>query len=160
MTHHTPSQIFFCDPGIGDRRSLEMDAFEQAFLCIARHFFETHDSPDTQCWMQGFMAAEQRFPPPFGATIAHAISLAVSALAGRSGSFAYYRTDHALADHAITREEQYLLQVLRGLRSGESGNLQTTAMLLCCGSDTRPFLAAMERLCLITGDVTELRYQS
>ena len=160
MARHTPSQIYFCDPGIGDRQNLELFPCEQSFLCVARYFFETHDTPDNQCWMQGFMAAEQRFPPPFGATIAHAISLSVSALATRSGSFAYYRNDHPLADHAITREEQYLLQVLRGLRAGEVANLQTTAMLLCCGGDTRPFLAAMERLCIITGDVAELRYQS
>ena len=102
MTQHAPSQIFFCDPGMGNRQSLELDPFEQAFLCVARHFFETHDAPDAQCWMHAFMAAEQRFPPPFGATIAHAISLAVSALATRRGSFAYFRNSHALADHAIT----------------------------------------------------------
>lgn len=159
MTHHIPSQIFFCDPGLGDRQSLELDAFEQSFLCVARHFFETHDAPDSQCWMQAFLVAETRFPPPFGATIAHAISLAVSALAARPGTFAYYETGHVLADHAITREEQYLINVLRHLRTGERAKVHATAMLLCCGADTRAFLAAMERLCIIIGDVSELRFQ-
>lgn len=159
MVHHTPAQIFFCDPGLGGHQSLELDAFEQSFLCVARHFFETHDAPDSQCWMQAFLEAETRFPPPFGATIAHAISIVVSALGTRQGTFAYYKTGHVLADHAITREEQYLIKALRDMRTGNRTNVQTAALLLCCGADTRPFLAAMERLCLIIGDVSELQFQ-
>ncbi|MEL6171038.1 MAG: hypothetical protein AAFR02_03360, partial [Pseudomonadota bacterium] len=135
------------------------ESFEQDFLCVARHFFETYENPDTQCWMQAFLVAEQQFPPPFGATIAHAISLVVTALKTRGNSFSYYRADDPLAEHAVTREEQYLLQVLRHMRSGALQQLQSAALLLCCGGDTEPLLAALERMCVITGDIKELRFQ-
>ncbi|MEQ3709646.1 MAG: hypothetical protein ABNH38_04400 [Tateyamaria sp.] len=160
MTEAPKSQIFLCDPGIADKQNLALDSFEQDFLCVARHFFETYENPDMQCWMQAFMVAERRFPPPFGATIAHAISLVVTALKTRGNSFSYYRAEDPLADYAVTREEQCLVHVLRHMRLGEVQRLQSAALMLCCGGDTKPFLAALERLCVITGDIKELRFQS
>ncbi|MEM8578323.1 MAG: hypothetical protein AAGF60_10760 [Pseudomonadota bacterium] len=154
-----PSQIFVYDPGVAERHALELSDFELAFLSVARSFFETFESPSGQCWMMGFMDAERRFPIPYGATIAHAISMVVSELReSHQGVFPYFRTTDELAGQAVTQTERYLLETLRHIRNGNRSGAQTTAMLLCQGNASRGLLQALERLCLITGDVTELRF--
>jgi len=156
----TPSShIFVYDPGVADHHALALTEFETAFLSVARSFFETFESPNGQCWMLGFMDAERRFPIPYGATIAHAISLAVTALRDtHQGVFPYFRTTDEMADRAVTQTERYLIETLRHIRSGNRAAAQTSAMLLCQGNSARTLLQALERLCLITGDVTELRF--
>jgi hypothetical protein len=153
-------QFVVIDEGMAERKALGMDEFEVTFLSVARHLFANFHAPENHCWMDAFMEAERSFPPPFGATIAHAIAYIVEAMrCTRHSMFSYIRNDDASADLAITREERYLVQVLRAMRSGAHTQARTQAMLLCDGGDTGKLLAAIERLCLITGDVSELQFQ-
>ncbi|MEM6890095.1 MAG: hypothetical protein AAF636_18455 [Pseudomonadota bacterium] len=159
MANETESYVFALDPGVRRRRELALLPFEQNFLTVSRYFFETYELPDTQCWMRAFMEAEQRFPPPFGATIAHAIHLTINALQkARGGTFAYVRTDDVISDRSITKAEAQLIDVLRSVQTDDVEKANWTALLLCHAGDSKDFLAAMERLCVITGQVSELRY--
>ena len=154
------SQIFVYDPGVAERAPLDLDAFERSFLGIARDSISSFDAPQLLCWMTAFLEAERIFPAPFGATIAHAIAISINALRdGRSSPFAYFRTGDPLADLAMTRQERYLLLSLRGIRRNDPSTARANALLVCEGGDTMGFLAALERLCLITGDVSECQYQ-
>lgn len=160
MAHVPNTQIFLFDPNHADRQSLALGPFETDVLRVARYLCQTHEDPDTQCWMQAFMEAEQCFPPPFGATIAHAISIALTALqSARGGVFSYLRVSDPLADTSITQEERYFVEVLRGLRTGDVAHVRSVALLLCQGGASDAFLGAMERLCIITGDVRQPRFQ-
>ena len=163
MPRYGPSettQIFVYDPGVAERAPLDMDAFETSFLGIARDLIASFETPESHCWMTAFLEAERVFPAPFGATIAHAIAITVNALRdGRMRAFSYFRNGDPLADLAMTREERYLVLTLRGLRRNDPALAQTNAMLVCEGGKGAPLLAAMERLCLITGDVTTCRFQ-
>ena len=142
------------DPAVIEHANLQMTAYEAAFLGVARHFFETFTAPDRQCWMDAFLEAERAFPPPFGATIAHAICLVVEEMRrARKSVFSFFRNDDPIACTAMTREERYLVQVLRGIREGRRSFAHTQAMMLCDGRASDRFLAAVERLCVITGDV-------
>ena len=153
-------QIFVCDRGAAARENLCLDAFDQAFLRIARHLFAAFETPEDHSWMQAFMEAETAFPPPFGATIAHGIAIALNAIrAERLRPFAYIRPTDPVAPQGLTDEERYLLLTLRGLRSGNAGLARTNAMLLCDGGAGPELLAALERLAIITGDVTEPAFQ-
>ena len=51
------------DRGIGTQESLAPDTFETTFLSVCRHLFESFQKPESECWMNAFMEAEQRFPP-------------------------------------------------------------------------------------------------
>ena len=160
MEHLPNSQVFVFDPSRADRQALALEPFETDFLRVARYLCQTHEEPVAQCWMQAFIDAEQCFPPPFGATIAHAISIALTTVqSARGGVFSYFRVSDTLSDDAITQEERYLIEVLRGLRSGDIARVRSVALLLCQGGDADAFLGAMERLCMITGDVSRLRFQ-
>lgn len=157
-TVNTPptSQIFVHDHGMTERALLDLDDFEQSFLTIARHIMANFETPDDHCWMTAFVTAEQAFPPPFGATIAHAVSIIIDALRqGRSSAFGYFRADNPLAHKAVTREERYLMCVLQDLRRSKLSTAKTHALLVCEGGDAGAFLAAMERICVITGDVSD-----
>lgn len=150
------SQIFVHDHGMTERALLDLDDFEQSFLAIARHIMANFESPDNHCWMAAFVEAEQAFPPPFGATIAHAVSIVVDALRQRrSSAFGYFRADNPLAHAAVTREERYLMCVLQDLRRSKLSSAKTHALLVCGGGEADAFLAAMERICVITGDVLD-----
>lgn len=154
------SQIFVYDPGVTDRANLDLDVFEKSFLGIARDIIASFDRPQSHCWMTAFLEAERVFPAPFGATIAHAIAVSVDALrAGRTRAFSYFPNGAPLGDISMTQEERYLLMTLRGLRRCEPATARANALLVCEGSDPARLLAALERLCLITGDVTECRFQ-
>lgn len=156
----TTSQIFVYDPGVSERAALEMDAFENTFLSVARQVITTFDVPDTQCWMTAFMEAEAQFPPPFGATIAHAIVMIVNVLrAQRSTTFSYFRYDDPLAKLSMTPEERYLVLTVREVRHGNGFGARMNAMLACEGGDAHSLLGAIERLSLITGDVMTPQYQ-
>ena len=163
MTHASPktiSQIFVYDPGISDRAALDMDRFEQTFLTVARQIITTFDEPDTQCWMTAFVEAEAHFPPPFGATIAHAIVVIINVLKEeRSSTFTYIRHDDAVEELSITAEERYLLLTLREVRANNGFRARMNAMLACEGGDAQRLLAAIERLSIITGDVDTPQFQ-
>lgn len=142
------------------RRVLNLDGFEKATLCVARHLFATFHHPSEQCWMSAFMEAERAFPPPFGATIAHGITIAIREMSKeRCRAFSYFRCDDPLSETATTREEQYLLMTLRGIRRHDHQMARAHALLVCDGGDSDAFLAAIERVCLITGEVQQTRYQ-
>lgn len=49
------------------------DKFESSILLIARFFFQANDEPSSKAWKNAFLLAEKYFPPPFGASIAHAL---------------------------------------------------------------------------------------
>lgn len=159
MSDPNTSQIFVYDPGVAERNALKLDSFEASFLSLARHIFATFDQPQSHCWMSAFMEAEQTFPPPFGATIAHAVVIAVTELrTERLRTFSYFRNGSALSDQATTREERYLLLVLRGIRCSNPGAARANAMLVCEGGSGDGLLAALERLCIITGDVDQPQF--
>lgn len=161
MVEHTKSQMIALDPGVRARRELALLPLEQDFLTVSRFFFETYETPETQCWMCAFMEAEQKFPPPFGATIAHAIHLTITALQdARSGTFSYFEARDAMADRAVTPAEKQLIEVMRAVRSADIEKAEWTALMLCNGGESKYFLAAMERLCLILGQIDELRFQT
>lgn len=149
------SSVFVVDPGITERACLNMNAFEAAFLDVARHIFETLETPQTQCWMTAFMKAEQVFEPPFGATIAHAIALTVQEIsAERLRVFAYYKSGSPVAARALTDEERYLVLALRAMREHQHSTARLNALLICEGGDNSGLLAALERISIITGDVS------
>ncbi|NRB00252.1 MAG: hypothetical protein HRU32_10585 [Rhodobacteraceae bacterium] len=154
------TQIFVYDPGVAERAAMDLNGFETTFLTVARHVFETYENPDAQCWMTAFMEAERVFPAPFGATLAHAIAVAVNGLMiGRTRAFSYFRSSDPLADQAITTEERYFVMILRCLRDHRYGMARTNAVLVCEGGHTAELLAAIERICIITGDVQQPRLQ-
>jgi hypothetical protein len=156
-----PNQIFVYDPGVSERATLELDAFENTFLSVARQVITTFDVPDTQCWMTAFMEAEAQFPRPFGATIAHTIVMIINVLrAQRSTTFSYFRHDDPLAKLSMTPEERYLVLTVRNVRRGNGFAARMNAMLACEGGDAHSLLGATERLGLITGDVMTLQYQT
>ncbi|MEM9434635.1 MAG: hypothetical protein AAGA12_12000 [Pseudomonadota bacterium] len=147
------TQIFVFDPGIAERAPLDLDPFERAFLTIARHFISNFEEPSDQCWMQAFLESERVFPPPFGATIAHAIAIILTCVRDhRQSAFSYFRVGDPLADMAMTKEERYLILTLRGTRFQQKTMAQTNALLLCEGDGSSALLEAVARLCIITGD--------
>jgi len=161
MTSSDTSQIFVYDPGIAERAALDMDTFENTFLSVARHIITTFDVPDSQCWMTAFLEAEERFPPPFGATIAHAIVIIIHILKQeRSSTFAYFRHDDPVAKLSMTPQERYLMLTLRAVRNADGFRARMNAMLACEGGDAQLLLGSVERLAMITGDVTTPQYQT
>lgn len=161
MAQDTKTHMIALDPGVQARRELALLPFEQDFLMVSRCFFETYETPNTQCWMRAFMEAEQKFPPPFGATIAHAIHLTITALQNaRSGAFSYFPVSDVMADRAVTPAEKQLVEVMRAVRSDDAEKAEWTSLMLCHGGDSKYFLAAMERLCLIVGQIEELRFNA
>lgn len=160
MAPDIKSHMHAFDPGVRARRELALLPFEQDILTVSRYFFETYEAPDTQCWMRAFMESEQRFPPPFGATIAHAVHLTITALhTARGGVLSYFPAQDPMADRAVTPAERQLIEVLRAVRAEDVEKAEWSALLLCHGGDSEEFLAAMERLCLIFGEIDKLRYQ-
>lgn len=154
MTSTLPS-VFVVDPGIAERDSMAMSTFETAFLDVARHLFETYENPQSQCWMTAFLKAEQVFDPPFGATIAHAIAITIKAVSSeRLRGFSYYRSTSPIAARAVTDEERYLVLALRAIREHDHSAARLNALLICEGGDSSPLLAALERIAVITGDVS------
>lgn len=156
----TMSSVFVFSSATTERFKMALDPFETAFLDVARDFFETFESPQSQCWMTAFWRAEQAFPPPFGATIAHAIVLVVSALgAERTRPFSYFRSDSPLADQSLTSEERYLVAALRSIRQGDRSGALSNALLVCEGGECNGFLAALERIGIVTGDIQTPSFQ-
>ena len=68
------------DSGLVLISDVGLDEYEQKILQIARLVFATFDKPETQRWVQAFHIAENSFPAPFGATIAHAVVITLNAL--------------------------------------------------------------------------------
>ncbi|MEM6634315.1 MAG: hypothetical protein AAF667_00355 [Pseudomonadota bacterium] len=138
---------------------MSIDVFEKHFLEIARHFFLAFSRPQSQAWVDAFWKAEQAFPMPFGATIAHAILISINELRSlRTRPFAFQNPYCTHCSTDITNEERYLLLALRSVRLGNKSQASTNALLLCENEDTSAFLESLERLSIITGDIDDPTY--
>lgn len=136
-----------------------LDAFEIQTLTVARQFFESFARPEGHAWMHAFHIAEQAFPAPFGATIAHAILIAVNEMrVRRKRTFQFERPGSPFAVRSMTDCERYLIAILHHIRRKEWTSARSNALYLCEGNETGGVLAAFERLAIITGDVTETRF--
>lgn len=130
------------------------DAFELHVLEIARYFFVTWSDPHSQSWMEAFLRAEQMFPPPFGATIANAVVVMLNAMrVARPHLFNYHNPRCVGCSRQITDEERYLISALHAVRRGQRSTAETQTLMLCEGRDASGFLAACERLAIITSDI-------
>jgi len=146
--------------GVGTRQSLAPDTFETTFLSVCRYFFESFQKPESQCWMNAFMEAERRFPPPFGATLAHAITIALKELrTARQISFSYHKQGSLAAEKAVTDDERYLVLTLRAIREGRLSEARSNAIMLCAGGESKGLLSALERICVLIGEIEDLRFQ-
>ena len=154
-------QFVVVDPMDAERNTLDTDFFETNLLTVARHLFASFSKQQSHHWMEAFHVAENAFPAPFGATIGHAIAQIINEMRmSRSTTFSYYENTDLQAGTVLTREEKYLIQSLQAVKTGNHSRASASAMLLCEGGETRGLLAALERLCLITGDVLTPRYQN
>ena len=143
------------DSGLVLISDVGLDEYEQKILQIARLVFATFDKPETQRWVQAFHIAENSFPAPFGATIAHAVVITLNALrVSRNRCFSFFDAGHPHADTVMTQEEKYVLLTFHAIRRKESTKARMQAMLACEGGETKSFLSAFERLAMITGDVS------
>ena len=135
-------------------QELNFDVFEISVLQIMRHFCEAFEQPVKQTWKSAFLEAERIFSPPFGATIAHAISITIDMVClGRKRNFSYFRRTSTQADSLITDEERYFLMTLHYARRGKRSSARSYAMMVNEGSNFEAFLSAVERLAIITGDL-------
>lgn len=134
----------------------QLDTFEKQVLDIARYFFQAFANPESQAWINAFGEAERSFPAPFGATIAHAILIAINEVrASRRGSFQFEHPASVAAEHSMTDAERYFILVLHHVRRTDRTAARSQALFLCEGNDATRVLAAFERLAIITGDVGE-----
>jgi len=138
-----------------------LDDFERNVLTIARHFFEAFAEPSRHSWIDAFGAAERAFPVPFGASIAHAILIAIIAMrVSRRHTFVFERPEGLAAAFTLTDTERYFIKTLHDIRRGDRASARAHALFLCEGNDASSVLAALERLAIITGDVDELHFTS
>lgn len=134
---------------------IEPGAFEWQALEVARYFFVSFAQPTTHAWMEGFWRAEQMFPAPFGATIAHTIVIAIRELqTARARPLEFNCPACARNAGRVTAEERHFMVTLAAIRSGNKTAAATHALLLCESEDTSGFLEAVERLAIMTGDVS------
>lgn len=133
-----------------------LDDFERDVLTIARHFFEAFARPEGHAWVDAFGEAERTFPMPFGASIAHAVLIAINALrTSRRRTFLFERPGSLAAAFTLTDTERYFIRILHDIRRGDRASARAHALFLCEGNDATRVLAALERLAIITGDVDD-----
>lgn len=136
-----------------------LDGFERDVLNIARHFFEAFSRPASLAWIDAFRLAEYVFPMPFGATIGHAILIAINAMrTSRQRTFVFERPDSPLGAFTLTDTERYFMRILHDIRRGDRASARAHALFLCEGNDATRVLAAIERLAMITGDVDDPQF--
>ena len=140
--------------GISKISEYNFDKFELKILRVARLFFESNEEPNTQTWKSAFLIAEQNFSSPFGASIAHVISLSIDFMSnGRTRNFSYIRENNNSALTLITDEERYFLMALKSIRNNNISEANSYAVMLCEGPQINKFLLAMDGIAIITGDV-------
>jgi len=143
----------------GDTTLAELDEFELGVLKIARHFFQAFARPESHAWLDAFHEAERTFPAPFGATIAHAVVIAINAFRiSRRRFFQFDKPNSPFGGRTLTDCERYFILVLHHIRRRDWISARAQALYLCEGNDTSGILAAFERLAIITGDVTDLHF--
>lgn len=136
-----------------------LDAFERDVLKIARYFFEAFSCPAGHAWVDAFGEAERTFPIPFGATIAHAVLIAINAVrASRKRTFMFERPASVPGVFSLTDNERYFIRILHDIRRGDRASARSHALYLCEGNDASRVLAAVERLAIITGDVDDVHF--
>ena len=74
--------------GVSKISEYNFDNFELTILRVARLLFESNEEPNVQTWKSAFLIAEQNFSSPFGASIAHIISISIDFMSnGRTRNF-------------------------------------------------------------------------
>lgn len=143
------------DAGMSQLADHEFDTFETQVLEIARRFFQAFSDPESEAWIEALRRAEEIFPVPFGATIANAILIALNDMrCSRMNLFSFINPCCPNCAQNITDEERYLLSALHNVRRGRRSLAETECMLLCEGNDTTKLIASLERVAIITGDVS------
>lgn len=129
------------------------DKFEKSILLIARFFFQANDEPSSMAWKNAFLAAEKIFPPPFGSSIAHALSLSIDNMcASRIRPFEYYKASDEDKNSPITDEERYFLQTLQFIRKKRKSLARTNALMVCEGPNVEGFMLALNGIVIILGE--------
>ena len=140
--------------GISKISEYNFDKFELKILRVARLLFESNEEPNAQAWKSAFLIAEQNFSSPFGASIAHVISLSIDFMSnGRRRNFNYIRENTNSALTLITDEERYFLVALKSIRNNNISKANSYPVMLCEGPQINKFLLAMEGIAIITGDI-------
>lgn len=128
-------------------------------LNIARYFFDAFSRPAGHAWVEAFGEAERVFPVPFGATVGHAVLIAVNALrTSRRRTFVFERPGSMAGAFNLTDTERYFMRILHDIRRCDRASARAHALFLCEGNDASRVLAALERLAIITGDIDELHF--
>ena len=139
--------------GVSKISEYNFDNFELTILRVARLLFESNEEPNAQTWKSAFLIAEQNFSSPFGASIAHIISISIDFMSnGRTRNFSYIRVNNSSALTLITDEERYFLMALKSVRKNNISRANSYAVMLCEGPQINKFLLAMEGIAIITGD--------
>ena len=103
--------------GISKISDYDLDTFELKILRVARLLFESNEEPNSQTWKSAFLIAEQNFSSPFGASIAHVISISIDFMSnGRARNFSYIKENSGSASTLITDEERYFLMTLNSIQ--------------------------------------------
>lgn len=132
----------------------DLDNFETQVIQVARLFFMAFAKPQTHAWIDAYSTAEQSFPPPFGATIAQAVMVAITEIRKQRGRAFGFRNPYCAACiKGMTNEERYFIETLRAVRLGRRSMASTYAMMACESDQTTGLLRALERLSMITGDI-------
>ena len=140
--------------GISKISEYNFDKFELSILRVARLLFESNEDPNAQTWKSAFLTAEQNFSSPFGASIAHIISISIDFISnGRTRKFSYIKENNSSALTLITDEERYFLMALKSIRKNNVSKANSYAVMLCEGPQINKFLLAMEGIAIITGDI-------
>ena len=140
--------------GISKISDYDLDTFELKILRVARLLFESNEEPNSQTWKSAFLIAEQNFSSPFGASIAHIISISIDFMSnGRTRNFSYIRVNSSNALTLITDEERYFLMALKSIRKNNISRANSYAVMLCEGPQVNKFLLAMKGIALIKGDL-------
>lgn len=140
---------------------LQLDPFEEQFLDIARRFIIALAFPESLAWVDAFRRAETAFPPPFGATIASAILIAIREMQlSRFHPGSARVALHTVEPQRISEEERHLMRAFQSVRRHKHSDAHAHAILLCEGGDCHAFLSALERVAIITGDVDVPHYNN
>ena len=140
--------------GVSKISEYNFDNFELTILRVARLLFESNEEPNAQTWKSAFLIAEQNFSSPFGASIAHIISISIDFMSnGRTRNFSYIRVNSNSALTLITDEERYFLMTLKSIRKNNVSKANSYAIMLCEGPQLNKFLLAMKGIAIITGDL-------
>ena len=162
LTKSTKSSKIYCLPGNSSRAQNQIetfDKFENSILLIARLLFQANDEPASNAWKNAFLVAEKIFPPPFGASIAHALSLSIDEIcASRIRPFEYDKASEEGANSPITDEERYFLMTLKFIREKKKSLARTNALMVCEGPNIEGFLLALKGIIIIIGEAEPDNY--